>query len=76
MQCATAYYASHSLDIPMDARWSEMQTIVFLQKSAYFSNGDQGSHRLEKSLNIKSTLKSIGKSLKSLEKSLNSSIFF
>ena len=45
----------------------------------------QGSHRLEKYLNlegflekslkIKSTLKSTGKSLKSLEKSLNSTIF-
>ena len=45
----------------------------------------QGSHRLEKYLNlegflemslkIKSALKSIGKSLKGLEKSLNSSIF-
>ena len=45
----------------------------------------QGSHRLEKYLNlegflvkslkIKSALKSTGKSLKSLEKSLNSSIF-
>ena len=45
----------------------------------------QGSHRLEKylniegflekSLNIKSALKSTGKSLKSLEKSLNSTIF-
>ena len=45
----------------------------------------QGSHRLEKYLNlegflekslkIKSGLKSIGKSLKSLEKSLNSTIF-
>ena len=30
---------------------------------------------LEKSLKIKSALKSIGKSLKSLEKSLNSTIF-
>ena len=46
----------------------------------------QGSHRLEKYLNlegflekslkIKSTLKSTGKSLKSLEKSLNSTIFW
>ena len=46
---------------------------------------DQGSHRpekylnlegfLEKSLKIKSALKSTGKSLKSLEKSLNSTIF-
>ena len=45
----------------------------------------QGSHRLEKyldlegflekSLKIKSALKSTGKSLKSLEKSLNSTIF-
>ena len=45
----------------------------------------QGSHRLEKYLNlegllensleIKSALKSTGKSLKSLEKSLNSSVF-
>ena len=45
----------------------------------------QGSHRLEKYLNlegflekslkIKSALKSTGKSLKGLEKSLNSSIF-
>ena len=45
----------------------------------------QGSHRLEKyfnlegflekSLKIKSALKSTGKSLKGLEKSLNSSIF-
>ena len=45
----------------------------------------QGSHRLEKhwnlegflemSLKIKSDLKSTGKSLKSLEKSLNSTIF-
>ena len=45
----------------------------------------QGSHRLEnnlnlegfleKSLKIKSVLKSTGKSLKSLEKSLNSTIF-
>ena len=45
----------------------------------------QGSHRLEKYLNlegflekslkIKSVLKSAGKSLKSLEKSLNSTIF-
>ena len=45
----------------------------------------QGSHRLEKYLNlegflekslkIKSVLKSTGKSLKSLEKSLNSTIF-
>ena len=45
----------------------------------------QGSHRLEKYLNleaflekslkIKSALKSTGKSLKSLEKSLNSTIF-
>ena len=45
----------------------------------------QGSHRLEKYLNlegflekslkIKSALKSVGKSCKSLEKSLNSSIF-
>ena len=45
----------------------------------------QGSHRLEKYLNlegflkrtmkIKSALKSNGKSLKSLEKSLNSTIF-
>ena len=45
----------------------------------------QSSHRLEKFLNlegflekslkIKSTLKSTGKSLKSLEKSLNSAIF-
>ena len=45
----------------------------------------QGSHRLEKHLNlegflekslkIKSVLKSTGKSLKCLEKSLNSSIF-
>ena len=49
------------------------------------SNIIQGSHRLEKclnlesflekSLNIKFALKSTGKSLKSLEKSLNSSIF-
>ena len=47
--------------------------------------GMQGSHRLEKYLNlegflekslkIKSALKSTGKSLKSLEKSLNSTIF-
>ena len=47
--------------------------------------GSQGSHRLEKYLNlegllekslkIKSALKSAGKSLKSLEKSLNSTIF-
>ena len=46
---------------------------------------DQGSHRLEKNLNtqdclekslkIKSALKSTGKSLKSLEESLNSTIF-
>ena len=46
----------------------------------------QGSHRLErylnlegfleKSLKIKSALKSTGKSLKSLEKSLNTTIFF
>ena len=46
----------------------------------------QGSHRLEKYLNlegflekslkIKSALKSTGKSLKSLEKSLNSTIFY
>ena len=46
---------------------------------------DQNSHRLEKYLNleglfekslkIKSALKSFGKSLKSLEKSLNSTIF-
>ena len=45
----------------------------------------QGSHRLEKHLNlegfiekslkVKSALKSTGKSLKSLEKSLNSTIF-
>ena len=45
----------------------------------------QGSHRLEKYLNLKgflekslknkSALKSTGKSLKSLEKSLNSTIF-
>ena len=45
----------------------------------------QGSHRLEKYLNlegflekslkVKSALKSTGKSLKSLEKSLNSTIF-
>ena len=45
----------------------------------------QGSHKLEKymnlegflekSLKIKSALKSMGKSLKSLEKSLNSTIF-
>ena len=48
-------------------------------------NYAQGSHRLEKYLNlegflekslkIKSALKSTGKSLKSLEKSLNSTIF-
>ena len=46
--------------------------------------GSQGSHRLEKYLNledfleklkIKSALKSTGKSLKSLEKSLNYTIF-
>ena len=46
---------------------------------------EQGSHRLEKymnlegflekSLKIKSALKSTGKSLKNLEKSLNSTIF-
>ena len=52
-----------------------------LQQKALF----QGSHRLEKYLNlegflekslkIKSALKSTGKSLKSLEKSLNSIIF-
>ena len=50
------------------------------------SKGPQGSHRLEKYLNlegflgkslkIKFALKSTGKSLKSLEKSLNSTIFF
>ena len=47
-------------------------------------HSDQGSHRLEKYLNlraflkvleIKSALKSTGKSFKSLEKSLNSTIF-
>ena len=48
--------------------------------------GPQGSHRLEKYLNlegflekslkIKSALKGTGKSLKSLEKSLNSTIFY
>ena len=35
----------------------------------------QGSHRFEKYLKIKSALKSTGKSLKSLEKSSNSTIF-
>ena len=50
-----------------------------------FARWVQGSHRLEKylnlegflvkSLNIRSALKSTGKSLKSLEKSLNSTIF-
>ena len=50
------------------------------------SQRDQGSHRLEKYLNlegflekslkIKSALKSAGKSLKSFEKSLNSTIFY
>ena len=60
-------------------------------KPGYFHNfhilyiSVQGSHRLEKYLNlesflkkslkIKSVLKSTGKSLKSLEKSLNSAIF-
>ena len=51
----------------------------------YLLHGYQGSHRLEKYLNldgflekslkIKSALKRTGKSLKSLEKSLNSTIF-
>ena len=53
--------------------------------SMQFKLYDQGLHRLEKYLNlegflekslkIKSALKSTGKSLKSLEKSLNSTIF-
>ena len=51
----------------------------------FVANCTQGSHRLEKYLNlvgflenflkIKSALKSNGKSLESLEKSLNSTIF-
>ena len=60
-----------------------MQTeFVQISNSGY---NVQGSHRLEKFLNlecflekslkIKSALKSAGKSLKSLEKSLNSTIF-
>ena len=58
-------------------------TFVFLQCDQALLL--QGSHRLEKylklegflekSLKIKSALKSTGKSLKSLEKSLNSTIF-
>ena len=57
-------------------------TDLTLRYLLYFN---QGSHRLEKYLNlvgflekslkIKSALKSTGKSLKSLEKSLNSTIF-
>ena len=57
-----------------------------LHKSLNWSTGvKQGSHRLEKyvnlegflekSLKVKSALKSTGKSLKSLEKSLNSTFF-
>ena len=58
---------------------------AFLKKSVGMMKNQQGSHRLEKYLNlegflekslkIKSPLKSTGKSLKSLEKSLNSTIF-
>ena len=58
-------------------------TLAGLDSSAYWV--EQGSHRLEKYLNlesfhkkslkIKSALKSTGKSLKSLEKSLNSTFF-
>ena len=55
-------------------------------RSIHDSINRQGSHRLEKYLNlegileksfkIKSALKSTGKSFKGLEKSLNSSIFY
>ena len=59
-----------------------MKTVLL---NEHIQNMFQGSHRLEKYLNletfleksskIKSALKSTGKSLKSLEKSLNSTIF-
>ena len=71
-----------------------MQRIIFNGNTGRLSHIDsqkatvltsQGSHSLEKYLNLegflekplknKSALKSIGKSLKSLEKSLNSTIF-
>ena len=60
-------------------------TLVMLDGSTIVQLVEQGLHRLEKYLNlegflekylkIKSALKSTGKSIKSLEKSLNSTIF-
>ena len=65
--------------------WESWIRIVMLLNRACFSMVNQGSHRLEtylnleglleKSLKIKSALKSTGKSIKGLEKSLNSTIF-
>ena len=62
----------------------ERLQITFTEFCAHFIS--QGSHRLEKylslegflekSLKINSALKSTGKSLNSLEKSMNSTIFF
>ena len=70
-----------------------MSNVIILSKKSRQNNvkflatrsSDQGTHRLEKYLNLegflekslksKSALKSTGKSLKSLEKSLNSTIF-
>ena len=35
-----SFYANHSLDGPMDARWPENTKILFLQQNAYLFNGD------------------------------------
>ena len=67
-----------------ETSWSQRPSILWLEAQTF--DFVQGSHRLEKYLNlegflekslkIKSALKSTGKSLKSLEKSLNSTIFY
>ena len=70
---------------------NKLKSLGFMTLWNYFwsltvqSGVEQGSHRfekylnlegfIEKSLKIKSALKSTGKSLKSLEKTLNSTIF-
>ena len=70
--------------MPTDIKPYFQENISF-KSSKTAQNKTKGSHRLEKYLNsegflekslkIKSALKSTGKSLKGLEKSLNSSIF-
>ena len=62
-----AVYDRHQM---VDLTNGEMKTVPYHYVGVY-----QDSHRLEKSLKIKSALKSTVKSLKSLGKSLNSTIF-